>query len=608
MKNKNIFKIITGAVIMAMVIFAGCQKMEIVKIVGFIQGHAFDGNTNAPLDSVKVVWSVAGVKDSTVATAEDGYLIRNLPEGEYSIWASKTNYTTVVYDKYIGGDGASTTTTVRGGANQEQIITYNPNLYPLNVSITGRVYISENGVNVPASGAIVQLDYNSLYEEAEESYRFIPGLYEVVTDANGYYTFANIPATDAYIRFLDYTDANGETYYDGSYSHSTSSRRIYINSGSTYTYDNIILSKVNDNFHLISSNTWTSTNIETEVFDVTSDITLTFNKDVDQAATEALGNVTLDDNEGNEINATVTYSGNTIAINPTSDLQAGAWYNIDFEVYSVIPGDNTSDDWDFKTLGIPAPVPTAVTDLTLAESYPTDKTFDAHNVKFKFDFTSVMDGEVRYEIWAKDTYNNLNWVLVDDNFYSQNDDDIAEKVYDRWVYLQDDGREFDYFEDDGWQTPMEFGTEVTFKIRAVNKDNIAGPWSNEITISDETPYDNSSMNLYEPGWGTANNSLGTEPITFRVSLEVWGETNWGNAVSYVDLASTPTFGIYDGTGTEITGATFSFEWTDRDEGMVTVTVPAGANYQYQYLRAYNVTDSSGNIMDAADYESELLNN
>jgi len=130
MKNKNIFKLIIGIALIGIISLAGCQKMEIVKIVGFIQGHVFDGNTNQTLDNVSVEWLIAGEKDSTTATADDGYLVANLPVGSYSLWFKKDGYTTVVSEVAVE-DNNTSSVAVRGGESIEQIITLDANMYPL---------------------------------------------------------------------------------------------------------------------------------------------------------------------------------------------------------------------------------------------------------------------------------------------------------------------------------------------------------------------------------------------------------------------------------------------------------------------------------------------
>ena len=63
MKTKNLKKIILGILALGLIGLTSCEKMEVVKVIGFIQGHVFNGNTNEVLDSVKVEYMVAGSKN-----------------------------------------------------------------------------------------------------------------------------------------------------------------------------------------------------------------------------------------------------------------------------------------------------------------------------------------------------------------------------------------------------------------------------------------------------------------------------------------------------------------------------------------------------------------
>ena len=582
MKNKNIFKIITGAFIMAMVFFAGCQKMEVIKVIGFIQGHAFDGNTNTPLDSVKVVWFVAGEKDSTIAYAEDGYLISDLPAGDYSIWCSKASYTTVLVDRYIGSEDYSTTV-VRGGSNKEQIITYNPNLYPLNAGLTGRLYKSENGVNVPITGATVQLDYNSLYEEAKESYRFIPGLYEAITDANGYYVFTNVPASDVYLRFLDYTDANGETYYDGNYSHGTSSRRIYMNSGSSYTYSTVVLTRVTDNIQLINTNAFASTGVGTTLFDVTSDITLTFNKDVNETSTLDRGYVVLQVG-GIDVASTVTFSGSVITINPDEDLSPNTIYTVSYSVYSSQTYDVTTSSVSFSTVNNAA-IPAQVTSFGIAYDYMGALWLADYNttgVWFSFD---RLTEAISYEIFARDNYNNTEYIKVG----TYNQADYLQGLFYSWAVLPS---QFDYYFDDGIQTPFSHGTDVSYKIRAVNSAG-AGAFSTAVTITDEIAPDAGDIYLREDNgtnidFSDLNNSAGVTPLDVTIHV-------YANNGSYFDVSSVPTVRVIEDNGgltvnVLATGVTF----INHQHYTFEISIPAGDNFYGGVLEITGLTDSSEN--------------
>ena len=581
MKNKNIFKLLTATVLVALLALASCQKMEVVKIVGYIQGHVFDGNTNAPLDSVKIVWSVAGKKDSLTASAQDGYLIENLPLGEYSIWCSKANYTTIVYNVGIY-DSDNSSVVVRGGGSKEQIETVNPNLYPLNASLTGRVYKYENGVSVPIAGATIQLDYNSSNANPAQYYRFVPNLYEVTTDDDGYFTFTNVPATSTQFRILNYTDENGETY-------DRYSRYIYLDAATNYAMGKITLSRLDDPIRLVNSNAWSATNEGTDNFAVSDDITLTFNKDVDETITKNKGGgVWLRDETGNIVATTITYSGNVITINPDEDLMENKQYNIEWDVYSSQDYDNTSDDFYFRTVNNTV-VPGAVTNFAIDYDVMGSGWIADYNTRaiwFKWD---MINGAEEYEIYVKDSYNNTEYTKV----FTFTQDDNDQGTYSAYTYLPN---KFDYFEDDNIITPFSHGTQITYKVRAVNSAG-AGPFSDEITVKDETPFDDNDMDIYNQDV-TADNSGGTSDITVTLEFRIYTGL-------YADVNHIPTVKLYNG-GTEVTPITATFTWDTHQHATITLTVPAGQNYNSYQLRVYDVNDSSGNTMDPTDYEGQTL--
>ncbi|OQY00761.1 MAG: hypothetical protein B6I20_08350 [Bacteroidetes bacterium 4572_117] len=581
MRNKNIIKLVSLALIVAMVVFAGCQKQEVIKIIGFIQGHAFDGNTNAPLDNVKITWSVAGKKDSTVVSAADGYLISNLPSGDYSLWCSKENYTTILTDIRIGEE-FTITETVRGGANKEQIVTYNPNLYPLNAGFSGRVYKNEDGVDIPVEGAKVQLDYNSQTEDDEENYRFIPNLYEAVTDANGYYSFTNIPATRVYIRFLDFTDTNGETY--GNHTNYTK----YLQSGNNYANGNTILTRVVDGIHLTETNAWSSTGVGTDDFVVTSNIFLTFNKNVDQGNTKSRGYVYLQ-NAGIDIAAEVTFLDNEININPEESLNPNTTYEVAYMVYALQGYDVTTSSFSFTTAD-DATIPNKIENFQISsEIMGVDWKADYNTTSIVFSFNKIDDAE-RYEVYAKDDNNNHEYSRLIETVNV----DQVDGLFHIFVPIN---QKFDYYNSDIYQTPFSHGTTVSFKIRAVNSAG-KGEFSDVVDIKDELPFTNADLNISNTQSQSANNIANTEPIEITMQFSVSNSR-------YADKSVTPIVRLFNGA-TEITPFNSEVTWVNHQNGTIVFTVPAGEDYSGMELRLYNVTDSSGNTMDPSDYEAKIL--
>lgn len=330
MKTTRIYKVLAALLILGIIGFTSCKKEEVVKVFGYVQGFVYDGTNNTAIDDVKVTWEVAGKQDSTTATAADGFHIDNLYSGEYYILFSKAGYSTVMEDLYVPMDDFAAT--AKGGADKEYMVSMYPTMYPMNAEVTGRVYKNENSIYIPIEGAVVRLElpYDNI----------IPRVYETTTDADGYYTFSNIPAVSwTYLRVLEYTDANGEKYND------------YYNdydivAGATTTINPINLSRITDNLKLINTNLWTAPDVPTNNFPINGSITLEFNKDVDQSVTEERGGYVNLYGAGTY---KVVYNGNIITITPDVNFSTSSNYSVEFEVYNKLAYEYTYKNIPFST-------------------------------------------------------------------------------------------------------------------------------------------------------------------------------------------------------------------------------------------------------------------
>ena len=598
MKNKNIFKFIAGIVLIGMISWAGCQKMEIVKLIGFVQGHVFDGTTNEPLDGVKVEWLVAGKKDSTTVTADNGYLIPDLPVGSYSIWFSKENYTTIVADVDIE-DNNTSSVAVRGGENIEQVVTLDANLYPLNASIKGRVYLNDNGVNVPAQGVVLMLDYNTSDAEQDEYFRFVPNIYTDTTDADGYFNISNVPATKARFIVKPYTDDNGKQYigyYNSGWSIYYNSWDVTLDNGITSSLGNIIMEEQSDDIHLINTNLWTSADVPTQEFPVADNITLSFNKNVDETATLEKGNVSLyswDDvtSSWRTVAITVTFTDNIITVDPDQDLSENKRYMVSYNVYSVQGYDDDNGSITFKTVNnttIPAQVGTfEINYVYMGNSWVAD--YNTTGIWFTI---GLVEGAEKYEIYARDSYHNSEYIKIREIIAP----DYIQGEIPIWVSLISYDQ-FDYYYDDGVQTPFSHGTVVSYKIRAVNSAG-AGEFSNVVDVSDETPFTDNDIDIVNTQSNSANNTAGSSTLTITMYFSIM-------SARYADVSVIPTVKLFNG-GTEITPFNATVTWISSYRGEITFEVPANTDYSNMELRLYGITDSSGNPMDPADYEAETL--
>lgn len=337
MKTKRIHTVIAGLLILAMIGITSCKKEEVVKVFGFVQGFVYDGSNNTVLDNVKVEWQVAGKNDSTTATAADGFKVNNLYSGEYLLKFSKANYSTVQYWVDVPIDDF--TGTVRGGANKEYMVSVDPEMYPLNAGLKGRVYKSENSQSIPVEGATVRVEIDNS--------RIIPGTYETTTDADGYFSFSSLPAVDyVYVRVLEYEDGNGERY-NGTYNDYS------LISGQTMTINPFTLSQIKDALKLVNTNTWIAPGVATDEFVVSENVVLEFNHDISEAVSKERANsdfpVYMVGGGLTTADYTVTYSGNTVTINPNANLTASTTYTVLYNVYGSQPYAGISSNFSFTT-------------------------------------------------------------------------------------------------------------------------------------------------------------------------------------------------------------------------------------------------------------------
>jgi len=445
------------------------------------------------------------------------------------------------------------------------------------------------------------LDYNTTYAEDDEYYRFVPNIYTDSTDADGYFNFTNVPATRARFIVKPYTDENGKLYIGSCYTYNTwgglstfyNSWDVTLdNNVTTLLGNNIIMVEQTDDIHLINTNVWSSPDNPTNNFPVAENITLSYNQNVDEAITNERGNnLMIDNGSGTWINVEteVSFENNTITINPVDDLRPNTTYRLDVTAYSDIYNSD-NNIIDFKTVDNTT-IPAQVSGFDLYyDNFIAD--YNSNPIAFKWE---LIDNVEKYEIYAKDTYKNTDFVKIS----TLSPSDYLQGTTGYYISLP---ASFDYYEDDGVQTPFSHGTEVSYKIRAVNSAG-AGAFSDVITIKDETPFDHFDMDIddfQDDGDGnsvSANNTTGTTTLTITMTFDIFSGR-------YADVSVTPEVRLWDGT-TEIT-PTYSVTWTDHQHGVITFEVPAGENYSNMDLRLYNITDSSGNTMEPDEYEREDL--
>ena len=673
MKKNNFFKIGLTLLVAALVTFGACKKKELIKIIGIIQGVAYDGNTNEALDGVTATWMVNGeVKTATANT--NGYTASDLPPGEYYLTFTKEGYTTVVANEFIDRDRyTGDERTVSGGDNYYETHTVNPIMYPLNGALKGTILKQKNGLTSPAEGVVVYITYQTPATggDANDSRTqgITPNVYADTTDTNGEYNFENVPATAVTISTATYNDGvtdfgtytanatltsgatinmaettlnivdaipqvasanfannqkidvdeniiisfskevdqssfeatlnNGAIDVSVSWSKAISTVTInpdeILNPGTGYNLSvtgkstdgldfayNFVVTTV-DGIAYQGSNLYNVEGNPVQDFAVGSDITVDFNIEPNQEQTEAKGGYfTLyfdQDEDGNvnyndRLDATVSYSGKVITLNPTANLQANKQYVLMYNVYSEYESNNTFKTIIFKTKS-DLTAPGQITGFTIDMGEDWTANFNTTDVNFEF---NRVTGAEYYELWAKDNNKNQNYVYLGRVFDLGDYDQTATQNTMKSLPAT-----FDYYEDDGIQTPFSHGTVITYKMKAVN-DAGEGAWSSTIDIKDETEITSfQSVSQSE----TSNNSGGTSSVTVEITCKA-------NTGEYFDTSSVPQFDVDFVWGDELDPSDISYTWTDHQELVISFTVPASTNYSGNDIEIDNFKDSSGN--------------
>jgi len=729
--NKTVFTKIGLSLLIALMVFAGCKKESLIVIKGTIQGTAYDGNTNAPLTGVEVKVVVDG-KPKTFTTDDNGYFFNNLSSGEYYMTFTKGGYATVVANEEIPlfyGEDATIRGKEEGVYKHTRIV--NPIMYSLDGSYTGIIYKQVNGKRTPAAGVTVYLDFSTAAGGAENAdgatTGITPDLYSAVTDADGKFTFSNVPATYATVRTASFSEGStdfgtfgtsvtlvpGKTMNLGEQTINTLNAAAYIAStvpntnigeklavtgnvqitfskaidqasvvGKLYSYNtgrfipitvtwakgtqtmtadpqetldpstdfylsysgktadgiefsnNFYFSTV-DGISLVTSNLFTTEGNMTDAFDVASNITLTFNMAPDQAQTSAKGSVELwGFNSGwTQIDATVSFAGNVITIDPVSNLEPGMQYYVSFTVYSAYFNNGWGNTYYFETksnLTAPTLAPVLSYRNDQDNNGTPEKYIDYNTTGVPVSLTTVT-GATMYEIWAKDDKNNSDWVKIDTKYTS--DYQQITKI-DDWTYLPN---QFDKFTTDhrslynwnSWNgfftqyyyyesptnyiTPFEYGAKVSFKVRAGN-DAGYGPWSNTITLGDENEikslYSTSNPGSFYSRTSSDNNYSFNNVTTTSRKITYTFKARSGE---YFNTASTLQF-IVDPAATVnvIPGSAITYKFVDHYTLEVTYTIPASTTYtNTTNIRLFDLQDASGNKTGSADaiqiWNTTLLN-
>ncbi len=302
------------------VYFIGCEgdtitneaEQRVDRVVGSVHGVVTNSANNVPLEDVRVTWVSNGASHS-VMTDADGYFVTDdvLGSGEYKItftmsghstrWASAT---IPDIDSLRGEPG----TPVSGDIPFSREL--NMRLFPLNARLRGQVFTAQPAPGkdaldpiaagdpppllAPASNDTVHILFDTLYIEYDYSagdqgkdnpqpealdgwylcrpLNISPDRYTDVTDANGEYHFANLPAvTGGWL--MIYTDP----YWKGDTLYRSETTYVSLLPDAEVTAPDIFTPIGGDQARVMN------TNFETEKFELDSNLVVAFSKKMDTA-------------------------------------------------------------------------------------------------------------------------------------------------------------------------------------------------------------------------------------------------------------------------------------------------------------------------------------
>ena len=529
------------------------------RVIGTIHGVVKAAYTNARLKDIVVTTTVKGEIHWVFTNDVGHYAITNLSPGDYELtFSGSDGYAIMTANENIPTLSQIGVTDMATSEDFHYTATQDMSLYSLNAGLTGTVYTKQDDENTTLAGAGVTVIAN--FEEV-----FSPSWYSAVTDSDGVYSFSNLPADDVDIMILPFND--GTYDYDMSYNDAD------LFPGLTITNDPIILQIATAEPFILTNN------FENDDFGLTESLTMTFSKTMDASSFD----ITLS-GEGEVVFESSWTNDITLTIDPLVSLQANTTYSLSLSGDSQ-DNNSYSGNLNFVTEDSEIADTTAPAQVTgFAVDEEGDWTADYNTTSITFKWNTV-DGADGYIIWASDNQYNPSPITV--------------SIFEHMDYVTDQSgnvvlpSQFDYYDDDGIQTPFTSGTELTFQIVAYN-DAGEGTYSASVTVGDETS-PSSSLNQS----GTADNPDSTSTQSFTVDL---------SANEYLS-ATGPTFGFVESGGDTnyvLPNTSVSLDWDSDIRGVTfTVVVPAGKDGSGDKFFITNLKDASENA--SSDTVSVTLN-
>jgi len=258
--------------LVSMFLFCDESKQEIIlpeeplaegRVHGTIHGVISDAVDNERLENVKVTYAVHNEVKSVTSGELGYYTIIELYPGDYELSYSDLQGYAVTKKSCII---PNINEIGFGGRGTEKDFYYNRvlniDLYPLNASLTGKVYVKLDEDHIePASGVNLVVDFSP--------FDLSPNEYSVTTDGNGVYSISSLPAASpAAVRTLPFS-------YSGKSFAVYQNSNIPLIANDVYTVEDIILNIAPADPFVIENN------ISEYALPLTDNIVLTFSKTMD---------------------------------------------------------------------------------------------------------------------------------------------------------------------------------------------------------------------------------------------------------------------------------------------------------------------------------------
>ena len=555
--NNNKIKIFISSIFIALLV-TGCDVDQNLggdesddytdgRVIGTIHGVVKDAHSGARLKDIVVTTMVKGESHWAHTNDLGYYAITNLSPGNYELtFSGSDGYAIMSTDEDIPTLQSIGVIDRATSEDFHYTVTQDMSLYSLSAGLTGAVYTKQDDENTTLAGAGVTViaDYEAV---------FSPSWYSAVTDSDGVYSFSNLPAAEANIITLPFND--------GTYDYAITFNDVGLLPGLTVTNDPIILEIETAEPFILTNN------FENDDFGLNESLTMTFSKTMDASSFDiSLSSGEFESSWTNDI---------TLTIDPLVTLQASTTYSLSLSGYSQ---DNNSfstslsfvtEDGEIADTTAPA----QVTGFAIDEEDDWTADYNTTSITFKWNTVGGADG---YIIWASDNQYNPSPITV--------------SIFEDMDYVTDQSgtvvlpSQFDYYDDDGTQTPFTGGTELTFQIVAYNEAGEGTTYSASVTVGDETSPVVTSLNQS----GTADNPDSTSTHSFTVDL---------SANEYLS-ATEPTFGFVESGGDTsyvLPNSSVSLDWgSTMMGGTFTVVVPAGKDGSGDKFFITNLKDASDN--------------